>query len=109
MNGIVGHMEAGVAGFRYDRRWIFPSEIPDAELASVSRPTQLLLGSREMIYDADAAAERARSLITGPADVVPDLWHLLGMQNPVVVNPRILQFLRSLSAGGQARPPPRPQ
>jgi pimeloyl-ACP methyl ester carboxylesterase len=63
-----------------------------------------------MIYAADAAVERARSLITGVrADVVPDLGHLLSMQNPVVVNPRILQFLRSLSAGGQAQLPPRPQ
>lgn len=91
---IVEQMEAGVAGFRYDRAGIFPSEIPDAELHLLRCPTLTLVGEQERIYDADAAVARARALIPGAvAAALPGLGHLLGMQDPVVVNTRVQPFL----------------
>lgn len=93
---IVRQMEIGVAGFRYDRRGIFPSQIPDRELVSLSCPTLVLLGEQEMIYDPSMAARRAAALIPGgDVEVVPGVGHLLGMQRPDLVNPRLGTFLLS--------------
>ncbi len=94
---IVRQMEAGVAGFRYDRAGIYPSEIPDDELARIGCPALILVGDREMIYDAEQAIARARRLIPGvQAEIVPGVGHLLGMQRPDVVDQRILEFLAAL-------------
>jgi pimeloyl-ACP methyl ester carboxylesterase len=87
-------MEIGVAGFRYDAEGIFPSEIPDAELSSIRCPVLLLLGDREMIYNSSAASERVRRLMPNAVvQVIPNVGHLLGMQRPAVVNPRVVSFL----------------
>jgi pimeloyl-ACP methyl ester carboxylesterase len=93
---IVRQMEAGVRGFRYDRRGIYPTELPDADLASITCPTLVLLGDREMIYDAERAADRAwRLLPDREVAVIPGVGHLLGMQDPVRVNAWIRAFLRA--------------
>jgi pimeloyl-ACP methyl ester carboxylesterase len=90
----VRQMETGVAGFRYDIKGIFPSEVPDRELASIGCPALVLVGDEEMIYDPHQAAARARRLIPDvEADVIPGVGHLLGMQRPDVVNERILRFI----------------
>lgn len=102
---IVEQMEIGVAGFRYDRSGIYPSELPHAEIAAISCPTHLLLGRREMIYDPVAAAQRARSLLPDArVEIVEGVGHLLGMQRPDLVNPRITQFVGGLPASSPSRP-----
>ena len=99
---IVRQMEVGVDGFRYDRSGIYPSEIPDIELGRVACPTLVLLGDREMIYDPEEAAARARQLITHAAvEVIPGVGHLLGMQRPDLVNRRLVEHLRSRVPVGQ--------
>jgi pimeloyl-ACP methyl ester carboxylesterase len=91
---IVAQMELGVAGFRYDRAGIYPSELPDPELRGLSCPTLILLGDREKIYDPVRAADRVRSLMPNArAQVLPGLGHLLGVQRPDLINPRILDFI----------------
>jgi pimeloyl-ACP methyl ester carboxylesterase len=91
---LVRQMEIGVTGFRYDHRCIFPEEISDAELQSLSCPTLALIGEQERIYDPRAAATRARQLIRGAdVELVPELGHLLGMQRPELITPRIARFL----------------
>ena len=91
---IVRQMQIGVAGFRYDRAGIFPSQIPDPELAGTVARTLVLLGDREMIYDPNEAAQRAAALIPGCAvEVIPGVGHLLGMQRPDLVNARLSAFL----------------
>ncbi|HEY4633955.1 MAG TPA: alpha/beta hydrolase [Candidatus Limnocylindrales bacterium] len=101
---IVQQMEIGVAGFRYDRAGIYPSEIPDTELAAIRCPTLVMVGDQEMIYDPVAAVDRVRRLIPdAQVDMVPDVGHLLGMQRPDIVNPRILGFLSSTSTRPRRR------
>jgi pimeloyl-ACP methyl ester carboxylesterase len=96
---IVRQMETGVRGFRYDRHGIYPSALPDDDLAAIACPTLVLLGDREMIYDPEIAAERAdRLLAAGEVVVLPGLGHLLGMQDPATVNARILGFLGATAA-----------
>jgi pimeloyl-ACP methyl ester carboxylesterase len=91
---IVAQMEIGVAGFRYDRSGTYPSELPDPELSGLSCPTLVLLGDREKIYDPVRAAERVRRLMPhARVELVPGLGHLLGMQRPDLINPRILDFI----------------
>lgn len=103
---IVRQMELGVAGFRYDRAGIYPSEIPDDELAAIQCPTLVLVGDKEMIYDAAEATGRARRLIPdAEAEVVPGVGHLLGMQRPDVVNRRVLAFLASRTTGSRRAAP----
>jgi pimeloyl-ACP methyl ester carboxylesterase len=93
---LVRQMEIGVAGFRYDHRGIFPGEIPDAELQGLRCPTLALIGEQERIYDPRAAATRARRLICGAdVELVPELGHLLGMQRPDLITPRIARFLET--------------
>jgi len=100
---IVRQMEVGVRGFRYDRRGIYPSELPDADLAAVSCPALVLLGEREMIYDPAAAAERARRLLpAADVSVIPGVGHLLGMQDPASINGRIVRFLEDHKAGARS-------
>jgi pimeloyl-ACP methyl ester carboxylesterase len=92
---IVRQMEMGVASFRYDRAGIFPSQIPDRDLAGLACRTLVLLGNREMIYDPDEAARRAAALIPGcDVEVVPGVGHLLGMERPDLVNARLRTFLQ---------------
>jgi pimeloyl-ACP methyl ester carboxylesterase len=94
---IVRQMEVGVDGFRYDRRGIFPSEIPDRELAAIDCPTLLFVGDKEKIYDPIAAVHRAVRFIPGlEEELMPGVGHLPGMQRPELVNPRILSFLSQL-------------
>ena len=93
---IVRQMETGVRGFRYDRRGVYPSELPDHDLEAIACPTLVLLGDREMIYDPERAAERARRLLpAAQVHVLPGVGHLLGMQDPAAINARIVDFLES--------------
>ena len=102
---IVEQMEAGVRGFRYDRRGIYPSEIPDAELSGLDCPVLVLLGDREMIYDPGEAARRAKRLLPAvEVEIVPGVGHLLGMQRPGYVNARIARFLRASPAARSPEP-----
>ena len=92
---LVRQMELGVAGFRYDRSGIFPTQIPDEELEALRCPTLVLLGEHEKIYDPWAAAARARQRIRGvEAEVLPGLGHLPGMERPDLVTPRVAAFLK---------------
>lgn len=91
---IVRQMEAGVGGFRYDHAGIFPGKLPDADLLRVGCPSLVLVGETERIYRAHDAVDRASRLIPHcTAEVVPGLGHLLGMQDPCLVNSRIKTFL----------------
>jgi len=102
---IVRQMELGVAGFRYDRAGIYPSSLPDDELAGIACPTLVLLGDREMIYDPTKAADRARALIPDcTVAVVPGVGHLLGLQRPDIVNPQLTAFVASVEHPAEVEP-----
>jgi pimeloyl-ACP methyl ester carboxylesterase len=96
---IVRLMEIGVAGYRYDRRGVFPGELDDETLTSIGCPALLLVGDQEMIYDPVAAVERARRCIPDcEAQIIPGVGHPLGMQRPDLVNDLILDFLGAPAA-----------
>lgn len=91
---IVRQMEVGVAGFRYGRGNLFPTELDAASLARIACPTLVLLGEREKIYDSERAAARARRVLrTAEVTVLGGAGHLMGMQQPELVNRRLAAFL----------------
>jgi pimeloyl-ACP methyl ester carboxylesterase len=98
---IVRQMEAGVAGFRYDRAGLFPGDLADGDLQRIGCPTLVLVGDRERIYDPASAIGRARALVRGvDAELLPGLGHLLSMQDAPRVNARIGAFLERHGEGG---------
>lgn len=49
-------------------------------------------------YDAEAAVDRVRHHMPGvQAEIIPGVGHLLGMQRPDVINPRVMTFLQATS------------
>jgi pimeloyl-ACP methyl ester carboxylesterase len=82
--------------FRFPKDGIYPTVFTDDELRRLCMPALLLVGDREVIYDAHLAVNRALQLIPGiQAEVIPDASHLLIMEQPEVVNRRLLAFLGS--------------
>jgi len=73
-----------------------PSVFTDAELRKITAPTLLLLGAQEVIYDPRAAAKRARGLVPNiKVEIIPNSSHGLPMEQPRLVNERVLTFLSS--------------
>lgn len=73
---------------------LFPTVFSDADLRQIAASTLLLLGEQEIIYDPKAAIARAKRLMPDVAAVlIPDASHLVIMEQPEIVNGRILAFL----------------
>jgi len=73
---------------------IWPTVYTDAELKQVDLPALLLIGAGEKIYNHQKVIERAQRLIPDlTAEIIPDAGHLLIMDQPEIINSRILEFL----------------
>ena len=78
--------------FRYNM--YLPPVYTDEELRQVKTPTLLLLGEHEIIYDLQAALNRAVNLIAHiETAIIPGAGHALNIDQPDMVNSRILDFL----------------
>ena len=73
-----------------------PPVFTDAQLRQVRSPTLLLLGDHEVIYARRAAVKRAQRLI-GPleTDLIPGAGHALTLDQPELVNQRVVAFLQA--------------
>jgi len=66
------------------------------EFASLKMPVLLLIGDREILYDAEAAIARARQLIPHvEAAIVANAGHMLSTDQPEEVTSRVLRFLQN--------------
>ncbi|SBT39169.1 alpha/beta fold hydrolase [Micromonospora auratinigra] len=82
------------ASLSFRRRLPAATPLADAELASITVPTLVLLGARSRLYDAADVAERLRGLVpTADVEVVPDAGHDLPVHSPGPVTDRIEEFL----------------
>lgn len=73
---------------------VYPIVFKDGEIAGLSMPVCLLLGEKEVCYSSEAAAKRARQMLPrAVVEIVPNVGHLLVMERPDIVNPRISRFL----------------
>ena len=74
---------------------VFPKVFSDSQLGGVSAPSYLLLGEKEVCYNPESAARRARRVMPhAMVEILPNTGHLLAMECPTAVNQRILAFLR---------------
>ena len=73
---------------------IWPSVYTDAELQQIDLPALLLIGAGEKIYNHQKAIQRAQRWMPHlTAEIIPDAGHLLIMDQPEIINARILKFL----------------
>ncbi len=74
---------------------VFPSvAFTEAEVRRLSTPTLLLLGEYDRAMNEHAALNRAKELIPHlEAEMIPRAGHILSMEQPKVVDARILHFL----------------
>ena len=88
--------EQFLLGMKYVRSQIrvLPSVFTDDELQQIKTQTLLLIGEQEVIYNPILAVKRAEQLIPNiKAEIIPDANHGLTMEQPVLVNKLILDFL----------------
>lgn len=65
------------------------------DLRGVQAPTLLLIGEKEVLYDAHSALAKAAAKLPGLCGaVVPNADHLAALSNPAFVNEKLLTFLR---------------
>ncbi len=88
-------LDLSVAGLRtFVGKLPRPRQMSDAELASIAVPSCLLIGDRSPLTDAQRAVDRARRLVQNvDTEIVPDTGHMLPVENPVVFNERVLDFI----------------
>lgn len=73
--------------------------LDDTELRSIGVPVQLLVGARSSLLRPERAVSRARQLIPGVrAEIVPGAGHGLPLEEPQLVNRRILDFVDLVDA-----------
>ena len=73
---------------------MFPTVYTDDELKQVDPPALLLIGAGEKIYNPQKAIERAQRWMPDlTAEIIPNAGHLLVMDQPEIINARILKFL----------------
>ena len=72
-----------------------PPLFTDDELRRISVPTLLLFGEHEVINSVDAVIKRAARLPPNfHIEIIPNAGHALDYDQPEIVNPRIVKFLR---------------
>jgi pimeloyl-ACP methyl ester carboxylesterase len=74
---------------------VFPTEFTDDELRKIKTPALLLIGEKEVILSAPKAIDRAKRLMPDiQAEMIPEASHMLSMDQPEMVDARILKFLK---------------
>jgi pimeloyl-ACP methyl ester carboxylesterase len=74
---------------------VYPKVFRDSDLAKIQAPLYLLVGEKEVCYDPNSAAHRARRTVRNASiEIVPNAGHMLVMERPETVNPGLAAFLR---------------
>lgn len=75
---------------------MFPDVYADDELKQIGLPALLLIGAEEKIYNPRKAIARAQRLMPYlTAEIIPNVRHTLNMEQPAIINARILEFINS--------------
>jgi pimeloyl-ACP methyl ester carboxylesterase len=79
----------------FRRRMPMPAALTDDELATVTIPTQLLLGEHSAMYDARTVADRVRPLMPDvDVDIVAGASHDVPMHSIELVTTRAIDIAR---------------
>jgi len=94
---IVDLLATSLRHYRFQQRPVYPGVFSDEELRSVRAQTLVMFGDKEFIYDPIPALERAGSIIPAvQTGLVADAGHLLNIEQPELVDQRLLAFLGSV-------------
>jgi len=94
---LADQMFLAVRHFRFPKGGTYPQLFSDDQLARLRPPVLLLVGDHEVIYSPRRVVDRALRLIPGiQAELIPNASHLLALEQPEIVNRRILEFLGSM-------------
>jgi pimeloyl-ACP methyl ester carboxylesterase len=77
-------------------RFAYPPDVlSDAAQALLTAPALLLMGARDLFFDARSAVAKGRRILPHlrHAEILPDAGHGMILDSPAVVNARILEFL----------------
>jgi pimeloyl-ACP methyl ester carboxylesterase len=73
---------------------VYPTVFSDQELKRIELPSLLLIGAMDKIYNPHKAIERAqRWMPVLTAEIISNAGHLLIMDQPEIINARILKYL----------------
>lgn len=73
---------------------MYPTVYTEEELKRIELPALLLVGAGEIIYNPKKAVNRAQRLMPNlTAEIIPHVGHTLNMEQPEIINSRILAFL----------------
>lgn len=77
------------------RNRLYATNMSDEVLSRISAPMLLLIGDQDIQYNPELAVQRAKKIIpTIDAHVVPNAGHGLPLEQPVLVNKMMIDFLR---------------
>ena len=99
-------MYVGLKHFRMPRETlqIVPTVLSDEQLRAMRVPTLLLMGEQEVIYDPADALARARALIPDiQGELVPQSKHGMCFSQHLIVDARVLTFLKETHADDQRK------
>lgn len=75
---------------------VMPTVYSDEELGALKMPVLLLIGEKEVLYNASKALARAKRLIPDlSGELVPDCGHDISFSQHEIVNERVLKFLHA--------------
>jgi len=89
---LVDYLAIALKHYRLSPRkpWVFT----DSELRQIRNPTLVLIGDREVIYDPEKVAAKARRLLPqASVEIVPGASHAIFYDRPDIVNRRIVEFI----------------
>ncbi len=90
----LAQLTTGIPALR-SRMPLWP-DITDQELRGLAVPTLLLVGEKEMLYDARSATRHAAEVCPGlRAEIIPGAGHCVSTDQPDLVNAEILAFLEA--------------
>ena len=89
------YLEQMIVSATLPRAMLWPKTFSDDELMQILTPALLLIGEQELIVSKlEEAVYRAIRLIPSvEVGIIPDASHLLSIDQPQIVNMRILEFL----------------
>jgi pimeloyl-ACP methyl ester carboxylesterase len=72
---------------------VMPSVFPDEELRQIKNPILMLIGDQDRLNPPRVIGQAKRMIPYIEAEIVPNAGHLLSMEQPDLVDARVLEFL----------------
>lgn len=88
---------------KYYRFRFPPGPVTDAEIASLTAPTLLMMGEREKFFDVPAVIGRVNRYVPQVvSETISGVGHNMCTDNPTLINERLRQFISSVAVGQQS-------